>query len=237
MSLVFGNRCFAESPHHRSAIIDGTEEFHNPAPRNTMAKYCEYFFSERSSFPQCSSGKKLSMQKEIQYLAEFINNKYWEELRSGIDFFSQFKNDLEHTSYIDFSLFILEHYHDSFCCEFFLSTHFIWAKKEPTMWIELIKKNTPRPPLPHIKNPIGKNSDIIFLQKYVEVDAINYLINNPEISAVEKIKIVDYFHYFWYMLNKNEHEAADLDGFYFVSNKDLGILKTKITNQLNLGSA
>ncbi|WP_152969368.1 hypothetical protein [Paracidovorax avenae] len=174
------------------------------------------------------------MQEEITPLAELINKTYWDEARSGIDFFAQFKIELERVSFIDFSLFILENYHDSFCCDFFLSTPFLWSKKDPSLWVEILEKNKPRPALPEIKETNGKNSDIVFLQKYVGVDAVSYLVSAPTTSELDKKNISEYFQYFWYTLRSNDHDASDLDGIYFTHIKDLNNIKNRLVNELHL---
>lgn len=163
-----------------------------------------------------------------------MDKTYWEEARSGIDFFAQFKHELEHVSFVDFSLFILGNYNDSFCCDFFLSTPFLWSQKDPSIWIEIIEKNKPRPALPKIKDASGKNSDIVFLQRYVGVDAIRYLISTPNVNEIDKKNISEYFQYFWYTLKSNDHDASDLDGIYFAHKKDLNNIKNRLVNEFHL---
>ncbi|WP_415266666.1 hypothetical protein [Acidovorax sacchari] len=177
------------------------------------------------------------MQEEISSLAELINKTYWDEARSGIEFFAQFRSELERVSFVDFSLFILANHHDSFCCDFFLSTPFLWSQKDPSIWIEIMEKNKPRPALPKIKDTSGKNSDIVFLQKYVEVDAIRYLISTSNVAEIDKKNISEYFQYFWYTLKSNDHDASDLDGIYFVHKKDLNNTKIRLINEFRLKPA
>ncbi|WP_157768796.1 hypothetical protein [Paracidovorax avenae] len=177
------------------------------------------------------------MQEEITPLAELISKTYWDEARSGIEFFAQFRSELERVSFVNFSLFILANYHDSFCCDFFLSTPFLWSQKDPSIWIEIIEKNKPRPALPKIKDASGKNSDIVFLQKYVEVDAIRYLISAPNVTETDKKNISEYFQYFWYTLRSNDHDASDLDGIYFVHKKVLNNIKNTLVNDFHLSPA
>lgn len=100
-----------------------------------------------------------------------------------------------------------------------------------------MEKNKPRPALPKIKDTSGKNSDIVFLQKYVEVDAIRYLISTSNVAEIDKKNISEYFQYFWYTLKSNDHDASDLDGIYFVHKKDLNNTKIRLINEFRLKPA
>ena len=96
----------------------------------------------------------------------------------------------------------------------------LWMNFETGDWIALIKNMGDRPlKIKSEQYDTGIFTDIVFLCKYLEIDALDLSLNHSDLSSVNKLAILNYSRIFCDNFTKNPPEIESLNG---ADEKELG---------------
>ena len=149
----------------------------------------------------------------------------------GISYFEKFLDELKDYSFAELLAYQSKRYPISYVVAFLLSTPSLWTHLSDLEWIEIMKFMNPRPdPLKSIDLDNGDFADIYFLNKYIRVNSIEVFLNQDNFSILDKNHVIKYCKRTSYSLLLDELDLEDLDGNYFISEKEIKNIQLRLTS-------
>ncbi|WP_190566570.1 MULTISPECIES: hypothetical protein [unclassified Desertifilum] len=143
----------------------------------------------------------------------------------GIDYFSQFLNDLKKYDFAEILAYQAK-FSVNYGLSFILSTPSLWMNMSELDWVQVMSALNPRP------NPFRREVEdagyieLHFLCKYLRVNAIEMFLQQKQFSNEDKKKFLQYAKKISDILFMEDLDLEDLDGNYFV-HKDI-LEKTRL---------
>ncbi|MDL5057253.1 hypothetical protein QQ055_07220 [Geitlerinema calcuttense NRMC-F 0142] len=143
----------------------------------------------------------------------------------GIDYFSQFLNDLKKYDFAEILAYQAK-FSVNYGLSFILSTPSLWMNMSELDWVQVMSALNPRP------NPFSREIedasyiDLHFLCKYLRVNAIEMFLQQKQFSNEDKKKFLQYAKKISDILFMEDLDLEDLEGNYFV-HKDI-LEKTRL---------
>lgn len=151
----------------------------------------------------------------------------------GMPFFRTWSEEISRFSYRDLLLHQMQIGDRIYVNEFILGTPFLWKDKGAHLWIDIIH-GAPRPsPAELISekvlyNPRADFCDVVFLSKYVGVDALGYLAKSPRTAVSARDALLLYFQAHSSDLPPGEVDDAMLDGELAVAKEIVAELRNDL---------
>lgn len=172
-----------------------------------------------------------SLPKDIARISREMYGGYGTSNQVGTQYFRAFFKRLKGFDY----QVVLQHqmlsYPHRYVLDFILSTDELWNKHGADIWLGLLQAETTRVDASKALDQLGDYADIEFLSRYVEVDALTFIISSGNVSPRSKRLTLEYFSKFPYGLVPSPLDAEDLDGMYFVSKEILSSLRQHLISQ------
>jgi len=157
---------------------------------------------------------------ELKSLSKDIFDGYGNCDVVGIAYFKRWSADLLAHNYSDVLAYQMSNYPHRYVLDFILGTPFLWGPLGSSFWTALLV-SADRPDTARAIEQVGAFSDIEFLSRYVEVDALRYLWEECDISEGHRKSLLLYFQRHGYALVPSRLDDDDLDGDYFVGKAEL----------------
>ncbi|WP_286004461.1 hypothetical protein [Geitlerinema calcuttense] len=164
-----------------------------------------------------------NIQKDMTDLLNYIYDN--EGDCYGIDYFSQFLNDLKKYDFAEILAYQAK-FSVNYGLSFILSTPSLWMNMSELDWVQVMSALNPRP------NPFSREIedasyiDLHFLCKYLRVNAIEMFLQQKQFSNEDKKKFLQYAKKISDILFMEDLDLEDLEGNYFV-HKDI-LEKTRL---------
>ncbi|MBD2310800.1 hypothetical protein H6G20_03780 [Desertifilum sp. FACHB-1129] len=164
-----------------------------------------------------------NIQKDMTDLLNYIYDN--EGDCYGIDYFSQFLNDLKKYDFAEILAYQAK-FSVNYGLSFILSTPSLWMNMSELDWVQVMSALNPRP------NPFRREVEdagyieLHFLCKYLRVNAIEMFLQQKQFSNEDKKKFLQYAKKISDILFMEDLDLEDLDGNYFV-HKDI-LEKTRL---------
>ena len=154
--------------------------------------------------------------EEIRSVCQKMYEGYGASNASGIGYFCQFFGEIFDLGVREVILNIINNYPLRYALDFLLSSLDLWHKYSAGEWLEILSAISPRPGL---KGWVGQEegyADIVFLCRYVQVDALSAFCGLSGVSLLDKYCTLGYFKSYPHILLIDRLDFEDLDGEYFV---------------------
>lgn len=142
----------------------------------------------------------------------------------GIPYFRGFESRLKMFSFPEIIECLTSKYPNRYVVDFLLSTPFLWAGLPPDVWVNLLPTNIDPLSVKRAIDHISAFADVEFLNRYVGVDALRYLLDSKSTSHEQKRILIAYFRKFPDSLARCDLDLEELDGDYFVDSNEIRLL-------------
>ncbi|MEG4630915.1 hypothetical protein QUB56_15115 [Microcoleus sp. AR_TQ3_B6] len=147
----------------------------------------------------------------------------------GISYFNKFLDELRSYRFSEIFAIQAKTYPLRYVFDFLLSTPSLWVQLSDVEWIEIMNSMNPRPYPLKLSLDNGYFADIHFLAKYIRVNSIEVFLRQPSFSDLDKNYIIQYCQRDVYSFLVDEIDLEDLDGDYFVSEKEIRSVQSRLT--------
>lgn len=108
---------------------------------------------------------------------------------------------------------------------------YVWAKFSSRDWVDLMHHLSPRPDPSRSIEPMTEYCDIVFLNRYVGVDAFTFFVSDKEASILDRGRVESYFKIYQDLLKINEIDREDMDGSYMIGYEELMRVRDEILKE------
>lgn len=164
----------------------------------------------------------------IESLLEEMYDNYGTTDKSGIDYFSGYIDDLKSFDFQDLAICQMAKYDLQYNLDFFLSSSALWSDLKPVQWLDILEK-AERHELNELDDS-GSYADIVFMCKYLDVDAISAICSSSSVLQEVKESVLNYVNLQLHRFQLDDIDAEDLDGIYFISAERLIEVKEVLLN-------
>lgn len=154
-------------------------------------------------------------------LLDFIYDGYGVSEKYGVEYFLEFKNSLLLYDPVEVISLNMATYSHVYVLEFIMGAPYVWEMFDSKKWVELMRRVSPRPDASRCIEELAGYSDIVFLNRFLRVDALGYFLSDELISDLDKSQARSYFSKFPDLVEINDLDKDDLDGVYLMSNEEL----------------
>lgn len=148
----------------------------------------------------------------------------------GMPYFAKHRDAIGAFDPIDFLVQITAGHDLSWAFEVYLSAPFIWAPFGREQWYMLHRAMCPRPTSYRIFLDTGAYADIHFMLRYLGVNPVPGILNDPLINHVDKVAIVEYLQRSSCLRMVPEADDPELlDGIHTISYTELRIIQQRLT--------
>lgn len=168
-------------------------------------------------------------EQEIISLLSEIHHGYGLHSTAGIRYFANSEKRIRCFDAFTFIIQVVQNYPVKEACELFLSCSYLWSDINNLGWRKIIFASNPRP---HSRDKFNEGigfSDIHFLCKYIGVDALKFVISSNADNA-DKAEVIRYCSRNTYSLILDDIDREDLDGDYFVDERDIENTRLRLLN-------
>jgi hypothetical protein len=172
----------------------------------------------------------------IESLSEEIYENYGTTNKSGIDYFSDYMDDLQNFDFQDVFTYQMTKFDLQYCLDFILSCPKLWSDLPPSQWLEILEK-ADRQELKELDDS-GEYADIVFMCKYLGLDAISLICSSGAVLPEVKVNVLKYVEKHAHRFELDDIDEEDLDDEYFVSSKKLtevrkGLVQSGVFKEFN----
>ncbi len=144
-------------------------------------------------------------------------SNYGDGQKVGMEYFQPFEGQLSLSDSPELIVLQMRNFDLRYVLDLLLSVPDIWIEMGYPDWIRTFEFGMPRPSFDKVPSDIGGYADLVFLHKYVGVDAITELLRQPSISDPEKHQVLQYCYSHAPLLLSSDIDNENLDGDYFVA--------------------
>ncbi|WP_445656681.1 hypothetical protein [Achromobacter sp. NCFB-sbj8-Ac1-l] len=154
-------------------------------------------------------------------LLDFMYDGYGVPEKYGAEYFLEFKNNLLLHDPIEVISLHMAAYSHVYVLEFIMGAPYVWEGFDSKKWVELMRRVSPRPDASRCIEEIAGYSDIVFLNRFLRVDALSNFLGDELISDMDKSQTRSYFSKFPDLVEINDLDKDDLNEVYLMSDEEL----------------
>ncbi|QKH36169.1 hypothetical protein FOC84_14910 [Achromobacter pestifer] len=162
--------------------------------------------------------KNLDALREI---LGFIYDGFGSSEDYGVAYFSRYKSELKKYEPKEVISLQIKTYSHDYVLEFLMGAPYVWEEFSSRDWIDLMRHLSPRPDPSRNIEPMAAYCDIVFLNRYLGIDAFSFFMNDNKVPALDKCHVESYFLIYKDLLEINELDAEDMDGIYLIGYETL----------------
>jgi hypothetical protein len=170
----------------------------------------------------------MNSDQTLKSVSEKAHAEYGQRSEVGMHYFASTSQALALIEPSHIVAYQMRHFCLRYVLDFLLSSPSIWKEMGISDWIRTFRLSSPRPSFDKVPDDTGWYADLIFLYKFVKVDGIRLLLDDPDISMEDKSRVARYCHAHAPLFFADDLDEEDLDGCYFVSIEKISRYREKL---------
>lgn len=166
--------------------------------------------------------------KLLLELSQDMYEMYGFTNKVGLEFFSDYSSRLSPIDPVSVISFQMKSYPYRYVMDFILASPFLWKNFSSNEWLDLMRKLSPRPDPFHCNEEMSEYCDLVFLNRYLQINGLDVFLHDEEISEKDKENVISYFRKFPDLKMRSKDDTADLDGAYFIHADDMSTIRNNI---------
>jgi hypothetical protein len=166
--------------------------------------------------------------EKLQTLLQEIYDSYGFSGAVGITHYMKFSDRIRNFNIIEVIALLVKQFSFDYVFDFLLSTPYLWSELSDLQWLEIISFVNPRPDPLQVPDHHTHFADIHFLCKFLQVDALNFFLENQGYSDSDKVNVLRYCRRQAHIFFMDDLDIEDMDGDYYLEYSQLSEIKHRL---------